>query len=92
MYYIAIAKGNFGKDMLFWDKKAQAFINKLPDLKKDGYKKFSATSNKKVKARHVWGMLVDEHVENGGKRDEIGLYVLGESYVEDIKNGKRVLI
>ena len=88
MYYIAIANGNFGKDMMFWDKKAQAFINKLPDLKKDGYKNFSATSNKRVKARQVWEMLVDEHVENGGEIDEIGLYVLGESHVEDIKNGK----
>lgn len=87
MYYIAISKTGFGNDMLFWDKKAQAFINKLPDMKKDAYKNFSATNNKRVKARHVWQMLVDEHVENGGKRDELGLYVLGESYVEDIANG-----
>ena len=40
MYYIAISKTGFSNDMLFWDKKAQAFINKLPDMKKDAYKNF----------------------------------------------------
>ena len=46
-------------------------LTKLPPL-----------NNKRVKARHVWQMLVDEHVENGGKRDELGLYVIGEDIVE----------
>ena len=90
MYYIAITKSNFGKDMLFWDKKAKAFINKLPDMKKDGYKSFSATSNKKVQAQQVWSKLIDECVAAGGKRDEIKLYTLGTSYVEKIANGEAV--
>ena len=92
MYYIAIAKGNFGKEMMFWDKKAKAFCNKLPDLKRDAYASFSATRHKRVKAQQVWCEIVDAHVAQGGKRDEIGLYTLGESYVDDIAKGKQVLL
>ena len=91
MYYIAITKSNFGKDMLFWDKKAKAFINKLPDMKRDGYKSFSATHDKRVAAQYVWSKLVDECVAAGGKRDEIKLYTLGTSYVEKIANGESVI-
>ena len=90
MYYIAITKSNFGKDMLFWDKKAKAFINKLPDMKRDGYKSFSATHDKRVAAQQVWSQLINECVAAGGKRDEIKLYTLGTSYVEKIANGEAV--
>jgi len=90
MYYIAITKSNFGKDMLFWDKKAKAFCNKLPDMKCDGYVSFSATNDKRVKAQQVWTKLVDECVAAGGKRDEIKLYTLGTSYVEKIANGEMI--
>lgn len=92
MYYIAITKSNFGKDMLFWDKKAKSFINKIPDLKRDGYKSFSVTHNKRVAAQHVWSQLVDEHVAAGGKRDEIKLYTLGASYVEKLKKGEDISV
>lgn len=87
MYYIAITKSKFGKDMLFWDKKAKAFCNKLPDMKRDGYVNLSVTNDKRVKAREVWSKLVDEYVATGGKRDEIKLYTLDSSYVEKIANG-----
>ena len=90
MYYIAITKSNFGKDLLFWDKKAKAFINKLPDMKRDGYKSFSATHDKRVAAQQVWSKLIDECVASGGKRDEVKLYTLGSSYVEKIANGEAV--
>jgi len=90
MYYIAIAKGNFGKEMMFWDKKAKAFCNKLPDLKRDAYASFSATQHKRVKAQQVWREIVDAHVAQGGKRDEIGLYTLGTSYVEKIARGEMI--
>ena len=90
MYYIAITKSNFGKDMLFWDKKAKAFINKLPDMKRDGYKSFSATHDKRVAAQQVWSKLIEECVAAGGKRDEIKLYTLGSSYVEKIANGETI--
>ena len=90
MYYIAIAKGNFGKDMMFWDKKAKAFCNKLPDMKRDGYVNFSATSDKRVKAQQVWREIVDAYVTQGGERDYIRLYTLGESYVEKIARGEMI--
>ena len=90
MYYIAITKSNFGKDMLFWDKKAKAFINKLPDMKRDGYKSFSATHDKRVAAQQVWTKLVNECVAAGGNRDEIKLYTLGSSYVKKIANGESI--
>lgn len=90
MYYIAIAKGNFGKEMMFWDKKAKAFCNKLPDIKRDAYVSFSATQHKRVKAQQVWREIVDAHVAQGGERDYIRLYTLGESYVEKIQRGEYI--
>lgn len=88
MYYIAITKSNFGKDMLFWDKKAKAFMNNLPDMKRDGYKGFSAAHDKRVGVQEVWSKLVDECVAAGGKYDEIKLYTLGSSCVKKIANGE----
>ena len=59
-------------------------------MKRDGYKSFSATHDKRVAAQQVWTKLVDECVAAGGKRDEIKLYTLGTSYIEKIARGEMI--
>lgn len=77
MFYVAISDNPMNKNLLFWDKKAKAFVNKLPN-KCDAYKKFSCASTRKSLPQSEWYRIVDEHVANGGRRDEISLHTIGE--------------